>query len=71
MDQGVRLLKIIERVFAWKMNSPEGSWVLFLSKPTHQQHQLLMNVASGHGTHTHTRAHTQTHTCVYPVKRGF
>ncbi|CAB1436150.1 unnamed protein product [Pleuronectes platessa] len=49
VDQGVRLLKIIERVFAWKMNSPEGSWVLFLSKPTHQQHQLLMNVASGHG----------------------
>ncbi|XP_069387817.1 podocalyxin-like protein 2 [Paralichthys olivaceus] len=49
VDQGVRLLKIIEHVFAWKMNSPQGSWVLFLSKPTHQQHQLLMNVASGHG----------------------
>ncbi|XP_061584339.1 podocalyxin-like protein 2 [Cololabis saira] len=46
---GVRLLKIIEQVFARRMNSPEGSWVLYLSKPTHQQHQLLMNVASGHG----------------------
>ncbi|XP_017284763.1 podocalyxin-like protein 2 isoform X2 [Kryptolebias marmoratus] len=47
--QGVQLLKIIERVFARRMNSPEGSWVIYLSKPTHQQHQLLMNVASGHG----------------------
>lgn len=49
VDQGVRLLKIMERVFARRMNSPEGSWVLYLSKPTHQQHQLLMNVASEHG----------------------
>lgn len=75
--QGVQLLKIIERVFSQKMNSPEGSWVLYLSKPTHHQHQLLMNVASGRGTHsdmlnTHTQleAHTnkdanrQTTTCV-------
>lgn len=54
MDQGILLLKIMERVFARRMNSPEGSWVLYLSKPTHQQHQLLMNVASEHGTHTHT-----------------
>nr|XP_046240995.1 podocalyxin-like protein 2 [Scatophagus argus]XP_046240997.1 podocalyxin-like protein 2 [Scatophagus argus] len=49
VDQGVRLLRILERVFARRMNSPEGSWVLYLSKPTHQQHQLLMNVASEHG----------------------
>ncbi|XP_073323718.1 uncharacterized protein podxl2 [Pagrus major] len=49
MDQGILLLKIMERVFARRMNSPEGSWVLYLSKPTHQQHQLLMNVASEHG----------------------
>ncbi|XP_038135634.1 podocalyxin-like protein 2 isoform X2 [Cyprinodon tularosa] len=47
--QGVQLLKIIEREFARRMNSPEGSWVLYLSKPTHQQHQLLMNLASGRG----------------------
>ncbi|XP_024125475.1 podocalyxin-like protein 2 [Oryzias melastigma] len=47
--QGVQLLKIIERFFSQKMKSPEGSWVLYLSKPTHHQHQLLMNVASGHG----------------------
>ncbi|XP_027859953.1 podocalyxin-like protein 2 isoform X1 [Xiphophorus couchianus] len=46
---GVQLLKIMEREFARRMNSPEGSWVLYLSKPTHQQHQLLMNVASAHG----------------------
>ncbi|XP_071329128.1 podocalyxin-like protein 2 isoform X2 [Trachinotus anak] len=49
VDQGVRLLKIMEQVFARRMNSPEGSWVLYLSKPTHQQHQLLMNVASEQG----------------------
>lgn len=50
-DKGVRLLRILERVFARRMNSPEGSWVLYLSKPTHQQRQLLMNVASEHGTY--------------------
>ncbi|XP_056219470.1 podocalyxin-like protein 2 [Seriola aureovittata] len=49
VDQGVRLLRIMEQVFARRMNSPEGSWVLYLSKPTHQQHQLLMNVASEQG----------------------
>ncbi|KAM7421888.1 hypothetical protein PAMA_010109 [Pampus argenteus] len=49
VDQGVRLLRIMEEVFARRMKSPEGSWVLYLSKPTHQQHQLLMNVASEHG----------------------
>ncbi|XP_070759415.1 podocalyxin-like protein 2 [Enoplosus armatus] len=49
VDQGFRLLKIMEQVFARRMNSPEGSWVLYFSKPTHQQHQLLMNVASEKG----------------------
>ncbi|XP_076003239.1 uncharacterized protein podxl2 [Genypterus blacodes] len=48
-DQGRRLLRIMEEVFARRMNSPEGSWVLYLNKPTHQQHQLLMNVASERG----------------------
>ncbi|XP_008294058.1 podocalyxin-like protein 2 [Stegastes partitus] len=47
--QGVQLLKVLERVFARRLNSPEGSWVIYLSKPTHQQHQLLMNVASERG----------------------
>ncbi|XP_022076032.2 podocalyxin-like protein 2 [Acanthochromis polyacanthus] len=46
---GVQLLKIMEEVFARRMNSPEGSWVIYLSKPTHQQHQVLMNVATEHG----------------------
>ncbi|XP_031696444.1 podocalyxin-like protein 2 [Anarrhichthys ocellatus] len=49
VDHGVQLLKVIERVFARRMNSPEGSWEVYLSKPTHQQHQLLMNVVSEHG----------------------
>ncbi|KAM4612791.1 uncharacterized protein podxl2 [Polymixia lowei] len=48
-DRGVRLLEILERMFSRRMNSPEGSWSINLSKPTHQQHQLLMNVASEHG----------------------
>uniref|UniRef100_A0A8C5D237 Podocalyxin-like protein 2 n=1 Tax=Gouania willdenowi TaxID=441366 RepID=A0A8C5D237_GOUWI len=49
VHQGVGLLKTLERVFARRMNSPEGSWMIYLSKPTHQQHQLLMNVASERG----------------------
>ncbi|XP_056886628.1 podocalyxin-like protein 2 [Takifugu flavidus] len=49
VDQGVRLLKIMDQVFARRMKSPEGSWILYLSKPTHQQPQLLMNVASDRG----------------------
>ncbi|XP_074505838.1 uncharacterized protein podxl2 [Sebastes fasciatus] len=49
VDQGVRLLKVMEREFARRVNSPEGTWVLYLSKPTHQQHQLLVNVATEHG----------------------
>lgn len=69
LDQGVRLLTTIERVFARRMSSPEGTWVIYLSKPTHQQHQLLMNVASVHGTPTytptHTHKHKQTHTHTY------
>ncbi|CAL8354227.1 unnamed protein product [Gadus morhua 'NCC'] len=48
-DQGVRLLDLMERVFARRLSSPEESWVLYLSKPNHHQPQLLMNVASNHG----------------------
>ncbi|CAN9512208.1 unnamed protein product [Ophioblennius macclurei] len=49
VDRGVRLLRVLERIFARRMNSPEGSWMIYLSKPTHHQHQLLMNVASENG----------------------
>lgn len=49
VDQGSRMLELLERVFARKLGSPEGSWVLYLSKPHHQQPQLLMNVASEKG----------------------
>ncbi|XP_077385581.1 uncharacterized protein podxl2 isoform X3 [Festucalex cinctus] len=48
-DGGAHLLKTMERRFARRMNSPEGSWVIYLSKPTHQQRQMLMHVASEHG----------------------
>ncbi|XP_049590248.1 podocalyxin-like protein 2 [Syngnathus scovelli] len=48
-DGGVRLLKIMVRQFARRMKIPEGSWVIYLSKPTHQRRQILMHVASEHG----------------------
>ncbi|XP_057702219.1 podocalyxin-like protein 2 isoform X2 [Corythoichthys intestinalis] len=48
-EGGVRLLKTMERRFARRMNSPEGSWVIYLSKPIHKQRQMLMHVASEHG----------------------
>ncbi|XP_068172479.1 uncharacterized protein podxl2 [Antennarius striatus] len=47
-NQGVQLLKILSQVFARRMNSRAGSWVLYLSKPTLHR-QLLINVASEHG----------------------
>ncbi|XP_061788201.1 uncharacterized protein podxl2 isoform X1 [Nerophis lumbriciformis] len=49
VDGGVLLLKTMERLFARRMKSPEGSWRLYLSKPTHQQRQMLMHVASEQG----------------------
>ncbi|XP_019716015.1 podocalyxin-like protein 2 [Hippocampus comes] len=48
-DGGMHLLKTMERRFARRLKSPEGSWVIYLSKPTHQQRQMLMHVASEHG----------------------
>lgn len=65
VDQGKRLLKIMDRVFARRMNSHEGSFVLYLSKPTHREHQLLMNVVAKHGLHANTPTHTYMHSiCV-------
>nr|XP_057910371.1 podocalyxin isoform X3 [Doryrhamphus excisus] len=49
VDGGVRLLKTMEHLFARRMKSPEGTWRLYLSKPTHQQRQMLMHVKSEHG----------------------
>ncbi|XP_061642205.1 podocalyxin-like protein 2 isoform X2 [Phyllopteryx taeniolatus] len=48
-DGGVRLMKTMERRVARRMNSTEGSWVIYLSKPRHQQRQMLMHVASDDG----------------------
>ncbi|XP_077582690.1 podocalyxin-like protein 2 [Stigmatopora nigra] len=48
-DGGVRLLRAMERRFARRLNSPEGSWLIYLSKPTHKQPQMLLHVASEHG----------------------
>ncbi|XP_061688435.1 podocalyxin-like protein 2 isoform X2 [Syngnathoides biaculeatus] len=44
-DGGVLLTKTMER----RMNTTEGSWVIYLSKPSHQQRQMLMHVASQDG----------------------
>ncbi|KAI7791151.1 podocalyxin-like protein 2 [Triplophysa rosa] len=46
MENGDRLLEMLENTFSRKMNIPQGSWLIFLSKPTQQDHQLLMTLAS-------------------------
>jgi len=55
MESGDRLLEMLENTFSRKMNIPQGSWLIFLSKPTQQDHQLLMALASEQGnTHTYS-----------------
>uniref|UniRef100_A0A9J8B0X3 Podocalyxin-like protein 2 n=1 Tax=Cyprinus carpio carpio TaxID=630221 RepID=A0A9J8B0X3_CYPCA len=46
MRSGDRLLEMLENTFSRKRNIPQGSWLIFLSKPTQQDHQLLMALAS-------------------------
>uniref|UniRef100_A0A8C2PV73 BPTI/Kunitz inhibitor domain-containing protein n=2 Tax=Cyprinus carpio TaxID=7962 RepID=A0A8C2PV73_CYPCA len=46
MESGDTLLEMLENTFSRKMNIPQGSWLIFLSKPTQQDHQLLMALAS-------------------------
>ncbi|XP_051978143.1 podocalyxin-like protein 2 [Xyrauchen texanus] len=46
MESGDRLLELLENTFSRKMNIPQGSWLIFLSKPLQQDHQLLMTLAS-------------------------
>ncbi|XP_051551321.1 podocalyxin-like protein 2 isoform X2 [Myxocyprinus asiaticus] len=46
MESGDRLLELLENTFSRKMNIPQGSWLIFLSKPSQQDHQLLMTLAS-------------------------
>eukprot|EP00063_Salmo_salar_P014712 XP_013989547.1 PREDICTED: podocalyxin-like protein 2 [Salmo salar] len=49
VESGDRLLELLETAFSRKMNSPQGSWLISLSKPTRQDHQLLITLASEHG----------------------
>ncbi|KAK2821488.1 hypothetical protein Q7C36_020831 [Tachysurus vachellii] len=49
MENGDRLLEMLESTFSRKMNSPQGSWLISLSKPTKQEHQLLMTLANDQG----------------------
>ncbi|XP_059399215.1 podocalyxin-like protein 2 isoform X2 [Carassius carassius] len=49
MESGDRLLEMLENTFSRKMNIPQGSWLIFLSKPTKQDQQLLMALASEQG----------------------
>ncbi|XP_048879359.1 podocalyxin-like protein 2 [Brienomyrus brachyistius] len=44
-----QLLDLLEEAFSQKMNSPRGSWLVSLSKPTRQDRQLLMTLASDQG----------------------
>ncbi|XP_026054505.1 podocalyxin-like protein 2 isoform X3 [Carassius auratus] len=46
MERGDKLLEMLENTFSRKRNIPQGSWLIFLSKPTQQDHQLLMALAS-------------------------
>ncbi|XP_051549769.1 podocalyxin-like protein 2 isoform X1 [Myxocyprinus asiaticus] len=46
MESGDRLLELLESTFSRKMNTPQGSWLIFLSKPSQEDHQLLMTLAS-------------------------
>ncbi|XP_036387437.1 podocalyxin-like protein 2 [Megalops cyprinoides] len=49
VESGDRLLEMLETAFSRKMNSPQGSWLISLSKPTRQDRQLLMTLASEQG----------------------
>ncbi|KAJ8371505.1 hypothetical protein AAFF_G00307840 [Aldrovandia affinis] len=49
VESGDRLLEMLETAFSRKMNSPQGSWLISLSKPTRQDPQLLMTLASDQG----------------------
>ncbi|XP_036806820.1 podocalyxin-like protein 2 [Oncorhynchus mykiss] len=49
VESGDRLLELLETTFSRKMNSPQGSWLISLSKPTRQDHQLLVTLANEHG----------------------
>uniref|UniRef100_A0A8B9KGN8 Podocalyxin-like protein 2 n=1 Tax=Astyanax mexicanus TaxID=7994 RepID=A0A8B9KGN8_ASTMX len=49
LDNGDRLLELVESLFSRKMNSPLGSWIITLSKPSRQERQLLMTLANEQG----------------------
>ncbi|KAL4655698.1 podocalyxin-like protein 2, partial [Arapaima gigas] len=49
VEKGKRLLEMLEMAFSRKMNSPRGSWLISLSKPTRKDRQLLMTLASEQG----------------------
>ncbi|XP_066526284.1 podocalyxin-like protein 2 [Hoplias malabaricus] len=48
MDSGDRLLEMLESAFSRKMNSPQGSWGITLSKPSRKERQLLMSLTTEH-----------------------
>lgn len=55
VENGDRLLELLEGTYSRKMNSPQGLWLISLSKPTKQEHQLLMTLANDQGnTHMPT-----------------
>ncbi|XP_018602312.1 podocalyxin-like protein 2 [Scleropages formosus] len=49
VESGKRLLEMLETAFSRKMNSPQGSWLISLSKPMGKERQLLMTLASEQG----------------------
>ncbi|MBN3277016.1 PDXL2 protein, partial [Polyodon spathula] len=49
MEKGDRLLAMLEKAFSRKMDNPQGTWFISLSKPNRQDKQLLMTVAGEQG----------------------
>ncbi|KAF5908860.1 podocalyxin-like protein 2, partial [Clarias magur] len=49
VESGDRLLEMLESTFSRKLSSPQGSWLISLSKSTKQEHQLLMTISNEQG----------------------
>ncbi|MBN3273824.1 PDXL2 protein, partial [Polyodon spathula] len=49
MEKGDRLLAMLEKAFSRKMDNPQETWFISLSKPNRQDKQLLMTLAGEQG----------------------
>ncbi|RXM95199.1 Podocalyxin-like protein 2 [Acipenser ruthenus] len=49
VENGDRLLAMLEKAFSRKIDNPQGTWFISLSKPNRQDKQLLMTLAGEQG----------------------